>query len=112
MFEYLNNKDQVDTVTRTEMVSSDRTFRDAMSSIAFVCLNHSEALVARTPFFEVGGAGGGREVGSSSQYHSTGEPPNQPPKKPLIRTETRGSQASITGGTPSQLMQPALIHPS
>ena len=109
MFENLSNKDQVDMVTRIEMGSSDRTFRDAMSSIAFVCLNHSEALVARTPFFEVGG---GREVGSSSQYHSTGEPPNQPPKKPLIRTETRGSQASITGGTPSQLMQPALIHPS
>jgi hypothetical protein len=81
MFENLNHKDQVDTVTRTEMGSSDRTFRDAMSSIAFVCLHHSEALVA-----------------------STGEPPNQPPKKPLIRTETRGSQASITGGTPSQLI--------
>jgi hypothetical protein len=88
MHDGFSDETKLAMMTRTELGSPERTFRDAMCNIAFVYLNPQESQVARTPFLEVGG---GREVGTSSQYHSIIDPPKQPPQNPLIRTGTRGS---------------------
>ena len=97
---YQSGEDAQLAIERTRTRDPNRTFRDAMHTIVWVYLQAE----AGTPFFEEGGE---REVGTSSQYHSTADPQNQPPQNTPSRenptapvTRPRGSQASITGGIP------------